>query len=887
MVVRRLLGVGLLLLAGVALGAPAPKPAKPVREEGPAGMGQPMIEAMERLGLTDLQRRILAQVFHQYTYEMPPPPTADAPLAVEVEPTVPGGVYRMGPGGDLPVRLRIRVRTAGGPSAVRLRYLVQDFYGRKVAGADVSQVFPDPAGGATSDLAIEEATVAGYYHVLVTATGGGQTVSSACGVAVVQAPPEGPDEASAFGLLAPPGPVPADVPAIAHRLGARHLAMDWQGTKEALEAVRSAGLVPAPVVPIRIPQRQPAPEVFAATTAEAVAPLAEAVPAWHLGRRPTLDRDALAESVASYRQTVSGLLQAVRRGESPAGLWVGTTPAVLASVLTEGPVLAGADGVVLYADAGAGATSLRSGAYQRSVDYGVRMAKRMGVEHAAVVTAAEEPGARSPQQRAWKLVTRQVTALAAGAERVFLGWGRGLPEPQSSAAVYAWMAYLLGDAAYEGDAWDDVPLLHAHVFSTPQQRAAVVWSWVGGEDGPCDRGVLVFEDGLGLQAMDVVGHPVGIWKGRRFIVPFSEAPVYVVSVDLSAGQLRERLRKADILGIAPGTVRVENIIRGQVPGKTRITLWVQSHRPWKLSGQAGLLLPDGWEARDDKRGFDLEPGHAGEVSFECEAPEGAGRGPYPVEAVVSLNEEFVRHKQEVWRAQAPKRTIEVGFGLSDWDGIDPVILNGPDGKVWAEVRTAWDETFFYVAVSMRRERGTFQRGPFAFEGDAVQLAWGAAEARADDDFGHPSRGWSVPAGAFRDTDHLMALTFSPDGAQVVRLRQPGAILRSHMPGNLDPWYGPVEGAVADIARDQAIGHTLYEAAIPWEALAPLAKGKDRIFRFGLRIGNGSAAPLVWAREAGLPEFLANPCSFLPLSEPSLPCQTWWGMVGERTVNDER
>ncbi|MFO8014992.1 MAG: hypothetical protein R6X20_17020 [Phycisphaerae bacterium] len=886
MVVRRLLGVGLLLLAGVAPAAPAPKPAKPVREEGPAEMWQPMTEAMERLGLTDLQRRILAQVFHPHAHETPPPPAADAPLAVEVDPAVPGGVYRMGPGGDLPVRLRIRVRTTGRPGAVRLRYLVQDFYGRKVAGADLRQVFPDAAGKATADLAIEEATVAGYYHVLVTATGGNQTAAAAYGAVVVPAPLEGPNAESTFGLLAPPGPLPDDVPTVAHRLGAAHLAMDWDGTKEPLEAVRSAGLVPAPVVPIRIPQREPSPEVFAATTAEALAPLAEAVPAWHLGRRPTLDRDALAGSVASYRRTVAGLLQAVRRGESPAGLWVGTTPAVLGSVLTEGPVLAGADGVVLYADAAAEATSLRSGAYQRSVDYGVQMAKRMGVDHAAVVTAAEEPGARSPQQRAWKLVTRQVTALAAGAERVFFQWGRGLPEPQASAAVYAWMAHLLADAAYEGDAWDDVPLLHAHVFSTPQQRAAVVWSWVGGEDGPCDRGVLVFEDGLGLQAMDVVGHPVGIWKGKRLIVPLSEAPVYVVSVDLSAGQLRERLRKADILGIAPGTVRVESIIRGRVPGKARVTLWVQSHRPWKLAGQAGLLLPDGWEARDDKRRFDLEAGHAGEVSFECEAPEDAGRGPYPVEAVVSLNEAFVRHRQQIWRAQTPKRTIEVGFGLSDWDGIDPVVLEGPDGDVGAEVRTAWDETFFYVAVSVRRERGTFQGGPFAFEGDAVQLAWGAAEGRADDDFGHPARGWALPAGAFRDTDHLMALTFGGEGPQVVRLRRPGAILRAHMPGNLDPWYGPVEGAVADIARDHAIGHTLYEAAIPWEALAPLVKGRDRIFRFGFRIGNGDTAPLVWGREAGVPEFLTNPCSFLPLSEPSLPCQTWWGMVGERTANDE-
>jgi len=880
MVFRRLLGIGLVLLSGTAaLAAPAPQPAKPVREEGPAELWQPIVEAMDRLGLTDLQRRILAQVFHQYTHETPALPAADAPLVVEVEPAVADGVYRMGPGGDLPVRLRLGVRATGRPATVRLRYLAQDFYGRKIAGGDLPRVFPDAAGQAQADLVLKEATVADYYHVTVTAESAERTVSSACGVAVVPPPAEGPVEESAFGLLAPPGPLPAGLAAIARRLGARHLGLDWDGSAAAVEAVRSAGLVPAPVVSIRIPQREPAPEVFAATTAEALAPLAETVGAWYLGRRPVLDDDALAGAVASYRETVSALLQAVRRGESPAGLWVGTTPAVLGSVLTEGPVLAGADGVVLYTGAGGEATSLRSGAYRRSVDYGIQMARRMGVERAAVVTAAEEPGARSPQQAAWKLVTRQVTAMAAGAQRVFFECGRGLPTPRSSAAVYAWMAYLLGDARYEGDAWDDVPLLNGHVFSGPQQQAAVVWSWVGGEDGPCDRGVLVFDDGLGLEATDVVGHPVGIWKGRRLVVPFSEAPVYVISTELSAREMRDRLRKTEIIGIAPGTVRVESLIRGEVPGKTRITLWVQSHRPERVAGQAGLLLPDGWTTRDAKRRFDLEPGQAGEVSFECEAPADAGRGPYPVEAVVSLDEEFVRHRQEVWRAQTPKRTIDVGFGLSDWDGIDPVILEGPDGQVWAEVRTAWDETFFYVSASVRRQRESFRGGPFAFSGDAVQLAWGG-QGRADDDFGHPARGWALPEGAFRDTFHLMALTFGPDGAQVVRLRRPGVVLRTHMPGNQDPWYGPVEGAVVDIARDHAIKHTLYEAAIPWDALAGIPKGKDRIFRFGVRIGNGGGPPLVWAREAGVPAFLSNPCSYLPLSEPTLPCQTWWGMRGE-------
>jgi hypothetical protein len=502
----------------------------------------------------------------------------------------------------------------------------------------------------------------------------------------------------------------------------------------------------------------------------------------------------------------------------------------------------------------------------------------MGVDRAAVVTAADEAGF-SPQRRAWTLVARHMAALEAGAERVFARWEAGLPAPRSSAAAYAWMTHTLGGTRYEGDAWADVPLLEAHLFDAPDRRVAVVCSAVGADAGEGDRGVLVFDDGLGLQATDVVGHPVGIWKGERLIVPLSRAPVYLVTVDLSAGQLRERLRKADIVGPAAATVRIESLLRGQVPGKTRITLWIQSHRPRKVSGRAGLLLPDGWKAREAKRRFDLEAGAATEVSFDCEAPPEAGPPPYPVEAVVSLDEEFVRHRQTVWVAQTPRRTVEVGFGLADWDGIRPVVIEAPGGEVWAEVRTAWDDDFFYVSASVRRERPTFKGGRFVFEGDAVQLAWGA-DGRADDDFGHPARGWAVPEGAFRDTDHLMALAFGADGARVIRLRRPHAMLRAHMPGNLDPWYGPVEGAEVDISRDQAIGHTVFEAAIPWTELAPLKGARDRLLRFGVRVGNGDGPPLSWARAAGVPGFLANPCSFLPLSESTLPCQTWWGMVGE-------
>jgi len=876
-----------VLLVGVARAPAAPAvpakpvetaiPAQPVAEEVPGHVWDLPPDAMQTLNLTGLQLRILGQAFHQYAYETPPPPAPDATFGVKVGPSVPGGLYRMGTGGDLPARLVVTVRSTGTPSAVRLRYVVQDFYGRKVASGPLPPVYPDKFGMATADMVLKGLSAFGYYHVLVMATRGQQHVTGSCGVALVQPLPEGPAPQSPFGLAAPPGTMADDVPAICRRLGVRHLAFDWTGDEEALEAVIKAGLVPAAIVPFAIPE--PSADALRSTASEAIARHVKAVGDWQIGRRPVFGTEALAESVASYRQVISGLTTAVRRRETPARLWVAATPAVLADLLTEGPVLAGADGVSLYVDAAAEEANLRSGAYRRSLDYGIQMARRLGIDRAVVGGTGDDPSAHSPQRRAWKLVTRHAVSLAAGAERVYVSWGRGLPTPVSSAAAYAWMTHLLDGAGYEGDVWEAVPLIHAHLFSGPERRVAVVWSWVGARPGAPDRGLLVFDDGIGLEALDVAGQPAGMWKGKRLIVPFGEAPVYLVSGELTVGRMRDRLRKARMLGVAPATVRVESIIRGRMPGRVNVTLWIRSHRPHKLDGVAGLLLPEGWRARQTKRRFSLEPGQGREVTFECDVPADAGSGPYPMEAVASFDGQYVRCQQRVWRAQAVERTIEVGYGLADWEGIDPVVVE--DGDVWAEVRTAWDKAFFYVSAAVRRKRATFKAGTHAYQGDAIQLAWGLSK-RADDGFGQGTTGSGLPAGAFRDTDHLMALTFGAEGATVVRLRGPRVVLRTHWPGNQDAWYGPVEGAVADIARDRGIGYTVFEAAIPMKDLAPLKGERGRIFRFGFRVGNGEARPLEWSRAAGVPDYLANPCSFLPTSmADGLPCQTWWAMVGTR------
>jgi hypothetical protein len=80
--------------------------------------------------------------------------------------------------------------------------------------------------------------------------------------------------------------------------------------------------------------------------------------------------------------------------------------------------------------------------------------------------------------------------------------------------------------------------------------------------------------------------------------------------------------------------------------------------------------------------------------------------------------------------------------------------------------------------------------------------------------------------------------------------------------------------------DASSGTTIYEAAIPLAALAPLKGERGQVLRFAFRIGSGGPRPLDWAQVAGTPDYLANPASFLPTSDAdALPCQTRWVLTG--------
>ena len=889
------------------------------------GVAAPAPMGLETLGLTPLQQRILSDVFAKHAFQTPEPPPPDADFGVLVEPTVPGGVYRRGPGGDLPARLRVAVRKVGVPAAARFAYRVDDFYGRKVAEGTLEAVQTDALGLAAADLVLRDLFSVGYYHVYVSATSVDRRAEGACGIAVVDAAEGGERPESPFGVALAEAP-PDGFAEACRRLGAARVAVtwadersvanlppggpppadwrpefDWAAGDQALAAVRAADLAVTGILdPGRLAARFLGPQGPAAGAGEAdaagvrlpvllgaacVEHYGKGIPDWQIGGTrflepggwPAPKSGPVPGGAEAYRQMVAGLIAEVRATRAPAALWVSATPEFMGDVLSEATALKDADGVSLVVEAGGAGPTLRSGAYRRSLDFGIQTARRFGLRRAVVGATGEGPDAASPQRQAWRLVARHVLALAAGAERVYVTYGRGVPAPLPAAAAYARMVDLLGGAKYDADLWPDAPLVEAHLFSSARRRVVVLWSWAGDDPAAPDRGALVLENGFGLEAFDVVGRPVGLWKGRRLIVPLGEAPVFLVTTILKANEVRDRLRRVQIVGTAPAALWVRGLEPGDRADRVKVRLWVQSQRPYRVDATAALLLPAGWTTRQAKQRFGIDPGEVREAVFDCDLAKDAAPPPCRIEAVLEADGAWTRRAQQVQPAWIPRRTIRVGFGLSDWEGIAPVRLEGGPGQAAAEVRAAYDGRFFYFAAQVARDRGSFLSAANGYGGDAIQLGFGL-RPRADDDFGHRSRG--LPAGAFRDTDHLMAITLGEVGAQVVRLRGTQVVLRTHREENLDPWFGPVEGAEASIVFDASSGTTIYEAAIPLAALAPLKGERGQALRFAFRIGSGGPRPLDWAQVAGTPDYLANPASFLPTSDAdALPCQTRWVLTG--------
>ncbi|MDK1032469.1 MAG: hypothetical protein QGD94_10715, partial [Planctomycetia bacterium] len=73
------------------------------------------------------------------------------------------------------------------------------------------------------------------------------------------------------------------------------------------------------------------------------------------------------------------------------------------------------------------------------------------------------------------------------------------------------------------------------------------------EKGDIRRGPLAPARAGSLEAADVLGAPVGIWDGRRLVVPVGEAPIYIYARGMKAKKLAKALGRARVVPLEPAT----------------------------------------------------------------------------------------------------------------------------------------------------------------------------------------------------------------------------------------------------------------------------------------------------------------------------------------------
>jgi hypothetical protein len=177
----------------------------------------------------------------------------------------------------------------------------------------------------------------------------------------------------------------------------------------------------------------------------------------------------------------------------------------------------------------------------------------------------------------------------------------------------------------------------------------------------------------------------------------------------------------------------------------------------------------------------------------------------------------------------------------------------------AKVALLWDENYLYVAAQIKEPHLRATLGADVFgKGDALQLAFG-------------TRGEGKPdSGPFRDTDWSLILSAQAGG----QIKMPGFSL-------------PRE-ARCMARRDEQRNVTLYEAAVPLDALPDLKPSQRAALaepvRFGWILHNDEGAPLEWSAATSVFQWWRNPTSFAPDSRLFLAAQMPLGFGREGVVN---
>ena len=303
----------------------------------------------------------------------------------------------------------------------------------------------------------------------------------------------------------------------------------------------------------------------------------------------------------------------------------------------------------------------------------------------------------------------------------------GMPRPAPALYATRAMADIIGDAPTLGRLKLGSEC-RSYMFDKGSQRVAAIWKF----DGP--EAIVDLSKVPGkAKLLDMMGNPLKLNKA-----PLNQFPVYLVT-DAPPEAIREYFRGIDlggkqavtasmrITGIKQVGVNIANMRNRAVKGSVKMGSIVKT---FELKAEESKLV-----TFDSSRSISTEP-----ELFTAEVK---------VNGVASIL--TVKKALRAMFAEHAANELKIDGDLSDWPAGKLIILNYKNAisyidwtqdekKVTANIRTAWDDDFLYIAVTVHKKGFYPTNRQEVWEGDGLQLAFDTicngkkGAGYADDDF---------------------------------------------------------------------------------------------------------------------------------------------------------
>ncbi len=363
-----------------------------------------------------------------------------------------------------------------------------------------------------------------------------------------------------------------------------------------------------------------------------------------------------------------------------------------------------------------------------------------------------------------------------------------------------------------------------YVFDRGDARVVCLWKWHG---DPATLNLKSIDPAA--RTFDVVGNEVTSGTLR-----LDKYPVYL-ETSLGLDQLQKNLDQVDLnQGSQPFATSVG------VSNERQFSVGVLNRVNTPLSGQVDLLSPEG--APIQSHSFDnLAPEEMAHLTFD--APQPISTVPQVVKIRTATRNPAVTQTDDLkLRAMLCPRTdkpLQIDGDLSDWPAQKPVVLTDAnavmlDPKLWtegdkqikAEIRTAWDDDYLYVAVTVDKPV-YFPNAPSVaslYLADSLQIAFDPLKKALED------------AGGYDDSDFEYALGVYQNVESVYRIHASSAVYDS-----LQKNLGQLNQDEVKLAVKSQGGKTVYEMAFSRVSISPfrLAEGASMRWDVIANLNNGA------------------------------------------------